>query len=203
MGDSITAGVGATSGQLYWNKLKTKLDLASVTGMGVGGSCLSVTSNYGTQNSPISQRWNTIPSSDLIVIFAGTNDYGHDTPMGTINDATDISFYGALNVIISGLMSTYPSKRIVFMTPLHRYNFGGLTYDYSPNGAGNTLKDYVDAIKAACERYGIPVIDTFSISGLNPVIANIETNYMPDGLHPNDNGHTLIADRTFSLFEDL
>ena len=202
MGDSITAGLTATQGKLYWNVLQQKLGFKKVDGMGVAGSCISITSDYGSQYSPISTRWNTIPDSDLIVIFAGTNDYGHDTPIGSISDATDISFYGALNVIISGLMNLYPTRRIAFMTPLHRLL--NTTYpDTTPNGQGKTLKDYVDAIKNVCEKYGIPVIDAFSFVGINPVIPNMQDDYFNDNVHINDSGHSLLADRIISKIEEL
>lgn len=191
VGDSITAGAGIT--KKYWQLLDDYLQLGTVTDMGIGGSCISVTSNYGTQYNPLATRYNSIPQADLIQIFMGTNDYGHDTPLGTIDDASDISFYGALNVIIKGLQTKYPTSRIVFVTPLHRYGANGLTYDYTQNGAGKTLKDYVDAIKQTCERYSVPVIDLFNISGINPAIPDMKSTYMPDGIHPNDAGHELIA----------
>ena len=72
--------------------------------MGVGGSCVSAKSNYGTGNYPLINRYQNIPDKDLITIYMGTNDYGHNTPMGTIDDTTDVSFYGALNVIIPGII---------------------------------------------------------------------------------------------------
>ncbi len=193
VGDSITVGSGVTAGNRYWELLEDYLQLGNVTDMGIGGSCISVTSDYGTQYNPLATRYNSIPKADLIQIFMGTNDYGHDTPLGTIADTTDISFYGALNLIIPALQTKYPESRIVFVTPLHRYGANGLTYDYTENGAGNTLKDYVDAIKEVCERYSVPVIDLFTISGINPAIADVKTAYMPDGIHPNDAGHELIA----------
>ena len=202
VGDSITYGTGTTDGNIYWQILSEKCHLKNVVGAGVAGSCMSITSNYGSANSPIASRWNSIPQKDIICIFAGTNDYGHDTPMGTISDATDISFYGALNVIIQGLVNKFPSSRLIFITPLHRYNFGGLTYDTVANGEGNTLKDYVDAIKTACELYSIPVIDAFSISGMNPSISGIYSTYITDGLHPNSAGHHLLADRIYPVFKD-
>lgn len=202
MGDSITAGVNTSDGYIYYQMLAVECGFIA-TGMGVGGSCYSVTSDYGTLHDPISTRYTNIPDSDLICLFAGTNDYGHDTPMGTIADTTDISFYGALRVVIGGLIAMYPNRRLVVMTPLHRYNFGGLVYDTDPNGAGNTLEDYVNAIKNVCKLYGVPVIDTFSISGLNPMVNEIYQNYVTDGLHPNAAGHKLIAERVMAYFEAL
>jgi lysophospholipase L1-like esterase len=198
VGDSITAGSGTT--QTYWAMLKEILGLSKMTGMGVGGSCVSAKSDYGTGNSPLINRYTSIPEADLITIFMGTNDWGHETPLGTIDDTTDVSFYGALNVIIPGLMKMYPNSRIIWITPMHRYKFGtskilgtAFTYDHIPNGRDCTLKDYVDAIKEVCERYSIPVIDLFSMSGLHPSIDAHKSTYMPDGLHPNKAGHAKMA----------
>ena len=143
--------------------------------MGVGGSCISGTSNYGSEHSPLIDRFNDIPEADLISIFMGTNDYGHDTPLGTIDDQTDVSFYGALNVIVPALLEKHPNATIVFITPLHRYGYGtntatGMahTYDSAPNGAGHTLEDYVNAIKAVCEKYSVDVIDLYELCDLDP-----------------------------------
>lgn len=198
VGDSITAGSGTT--QTYWSMLESILGLSKMTGMGVGGSCVSAKSDYGTGNSPLINRYTSIPEADLITIFMGTNDWGHETPMGTIDDTTDVSFYGALNVIIPGLITKYPNARIVWITPMHRYGFGTskitgqrFTYDHLPNGRGHTLKDYVDAIKEVCARWSVPVIDLYSMSGLHPYIAAHKSTYMPDGLHPNKAGHEKMA----------
>ncbi len=198
VGDSITAGVGTQ--KTYCEYLNEIISFRSVVKMGVPGSCVSATSDYGSSTSPLIHRYQNIPNADLIVLFMGTNDYGHETPLGTINDTTDISFYGALNSIIPNIISTHPNSQLVVLTPLHRYGFGSskitgeaLTYDHLPNGRGHTLYDYVDAIRNVCVRYAVPVIDLFAVSGINPSIATIKNTYMPDGIHPNDEGHKKIA----------
>ena len=198
IGDSITAGSGTT--KTYWSFLNEILAPESVTGMGVAGSCVSATSDYGTGNSPLISRYTSIPESDIITIYMGTNDYGHETPMGTISDKEDISFYGALNVIIPEIQKAHPNAKLVWITPTHRYGFGTskisgtqFTYDYLPNGRGYSLNDYVDAIKDVCKKYSVPVIDLFNLSGMDPSLSEVRTQYMPDGLHPNVAGHEKIA----------
>ena len=208
IGDSITAGSGTT--KTYWQIMDETLALASMTGMGVSGSCVSSQSDYGTNNSPLINRYSKIPDSDIITIFMGTNDYGHETPLGSIHDAEDVSFYGALNVVIPGIIAAHPDAYIVWITPMHRYGRGNsqilgtpFTYDYLPNGRGHTLKDYVDAIKMVCERHSIPVIDLFSNIGIDPSIQEVRTKYMPDGLHPNAAGHERIASMVIAQLESL
>lgn len=198
VGDSITAGSGTT--KTYCSILDDTLELESMTGMGVAGSCVSATSDYKTSNSPLINRYKSIPDSDIITIYMGTNDYGHETPMGTIDDTEDVSFYGALNVIIPGIQNAHPDALLAWITPTHRYGFGtskmlgtAFTYDYLPNGRGYSLNDYVDAIKEVCEKYDVPVIDLFTLSGMDPSLSEVRTQYMPDGLHPNAAGHEKIA----------
>ena len=122
VGDSITAGSGTE--KIYYQYLSEVLGFGSATAMGVAGSCISSASDYGQSNQPLISRYESIPSADLIVIFMGTNDYGHETPLGTAADTQEGSFYGALNTIIPSLVEKHASSKIVFVTPLHRYGFG-------------------------------------------------------------------------------
>ena len=199
VGDSITAGTGTT--KIYYEYLKESLGLGSVTAMGVPGSCISAASDYGQKNQPLINRYLNIPSADLIVIFMGTNDYGHETPLGAAEDTQDGTFYGALNTIIPALVAKHTSSKIVFVTSLHRYGFGTskilgtkFTYDHIPNGVGAALGDYVDAIKTVCAKNGVSVLDLHTECTLDPSDVEVRSEYMPDGIHPNADGHELIAE---------
>jgi len=207
VGDSITHGSGTT--KLYHAYLEEMLGFSSVTNMGVAGSCISTKSDYGSGNSPLTTRYQSIPDADLIVLFMGTNDYGHETPLGSADDIGDISFYGALNVVIPGIIEAHPNSTFVVITPLHRYGFGtskltgeAFTYDYLPNGRGHNLEDYVNAIKTVCGKWSVPVIDLYTKSGLDPSNPPHYSTYMPDGLHPNEAGHEKIAQIIKEHLED-
>ena len=208
IGDSITAGAGTT--KTYWEYLGEILNPFSIKAMGVSGSCVSALSDYGTSNSPLINRYTSIPDADVITIYMGTNDYGHETPLGSIDDKGDVSFYGALNTIIPGIIAAHPDSRFIWITPTHRYGRGtsgilgtAFTYDYIPNGRGASLKDYVDAIKAVCERHSVPVIDLYQISGIDPSVTEVRSKYMPDGLHPNAAGHQKIAEIIAARLNDI
>ena len=66
-----------------------------------------------------------------------------------------------------------------------------------------TLEDYVDAIISIAGFYGIPVLDLFRTSGIQPRIPVIQEKYMPDGLHPSDAGHAKIAKRLAGFLQAL
>lgn len=207
MGDSITYGTGVSNDNaVYWRRLSEMLGFSSVTGLGVAGSCWSVTSDYGTGHSPISQRWDQIPTdADLVMIFAGTNDWGHSSVLGTVADTTDVSTCGAVATAINGVITANPDVRLAIISPLHRWGFvssASPLYDNMENSQGHTLEDYADAIKETAAAYGIPVIDGFA-TGINPRVTAFHDAYVTDGLHPNDNGHGLLANALRGPIEAL
>lgn len=199
IGDSITYGAGTDT--TYWKYLQENKKIGSINAYGISGSCISSTSDYGNNNSPLVNRYINLPYSDVFVLFMGTNDYGHETPIGNISDTTDISFYGALNIIVSGLQNKYKNSKIIFITPLKRYGFGTskilnqkFTYDTMPNGQEATLNDYREAIINICNKYSLSYIDLYKELPFNPENEADKNMYMPDGLHPNELGHEIISE---------
>ena len=184
IGDSITYGANTT--KTYHAYLNEMIQFSSYSSNGISGRCYSVTSNYETRNNPLAQNIQSIDISnkDLITIFMGTNDFGHNTPLGEITDTTDVSFYGAINYVINYIITNNPSARLILITPLHR--LAGSTYsDKQKNGQDLNLIDYINAIKS--------IIDLYRESGLDPNISSINSTYFADGLHPNASGHERIA----------
>jgi len=84
------------------------------------------------------------------------------------------------------------------MTPLHRVG------EAQKNASsGGVLKDYVNIIREVAEYYSLPVLDLFLKSGIQPEIPEIQEMYVPDGLHPNDKGHFVIAHKLQNFLEQL
>ena len=204
LGDSITEGVGTSDWAVkpFHQLIAKKYGLAAARNYGIGGT------RFAKQKNPsASPRWDLDFSTrfsemdddaSLIVVFGGTNDFGHgDAPLGTPDDRTPETFYGACHYIMSGLLNKYPEARIVFMTPLHR-----ITEDVkNVNGVG--LVTYVNIIKEVASFYSLPVIDLWSESGIQPRVDVIKDKYCPDGLHPNDAGHERMAAVIGAYLENL
>ena len=207
IGDSITYGVGTNTGNRYFEYLNEELLFSGFSSYGISGSCVSSKSDYGTTNTPLINRWETIATAnqdvDLVVIFMGTNDYGHGTPLGTISDSADISFYGALNVIIKGLKDKLPNATICWITPLHRYGYGGFTFDSDLNASNCCLADYTNAIIDVCKKYDIEYFNSFNIPNFNPSDNVIKSKYFPDGLHPNADGHLYLSNHLVKWLNKL
>ena len=211
LGDSITEGHGTSDWgtKPYHQLLKANCGLAEARNYGLGGTKIArlpvVTDHQFDQDFNL-----RAPSMDLdadaIVVFGGTNDFGHGTiPLGTMDDRDVHTFYGGLHTLCLYLIKTYISKPIIFMTPLHRLNE---ILDHNNRvAAGNEnarpLLDFVQAIREVCEFYSIPVLDLYKESGMYGQVWAWCEGHMPDGLHPNDAGHELIAHKLQKFLENL
>ena len=51
------------------------------------------------------------------------------------------------------------------------------------------LADYVEAMRTICKKRGVDVIDLFAMNPLDPD----DKELVPDGLHPSDKGHAIMA----------
>ena len=93
-----------------------------------------------------------------------------------------------------GLMAKYPSATIVFFTPLHRqFSKTNMNNDYTQNSKGHILNDYRDAIIDRCMYYSVPYTDIYTLSGLNPNIAENKAAYFLDIAHLNVAGHKRLG----------
>ena len=200
LGDSITQGVGASSKETnYVSQTGEILNLAAANNYGI--SATRIAPRKISMDPKIDSRWFATrvpemdPDADGIVVFGGTNDFGHgDAPMGTPEDRTEDTFWGACHVLCEKLINRFPKAQIVFMSPLHRENEENAYGSNKPEPVG-TLYDYVEVIKTVTRRFAIPFLDMLQVSGLTPIVPVYKALYMPDGLHPNDAGHEKIAQR--------
>ena len=201
LGDSITEGVGASEEQyIYLNVVAGECGLAAARNYGISGTRIARQDDEELFGNPFCDRYLTMDDdADVIVVFGGTNDYGHGrAPFGTFDDRTGDTYYGAWHVLLSGLLEKYPGGQIVIMTPLHC-----ATEENPSMGNGRPLKDYVRAAKEVAEFYSIPVLDLFAMSGIQPQIPVIREKYCPDGLHPSDAGNRRIAERLAGFLKSL
>lgn len=192
LGDSITEGVG-TSGPdaVYHQRIKEKYGLKFACNYGVSGTRIARQTLPTLDNTKFDLtfelRAETMNrNADAVVVFGGTNDYGHgDAHFGTPDSDDIYTFCGGLNSLIRKLKSDFPKARIVFLTPLHR-----ATEDAPSKPDGKTLVDYVNAMVEICRTHDISVIDLFRLDPLD----RRDPELIPDGLHPSDKGHAIMAD---------
>ena len=197
LGDSITEGVGTSGSQnTYHQLIAKKYGLAEARNYGISGTRFARQYKPTVDNPRFDLDFcgrvdEMEADADLIVVFGGTNDFGHgDAPFGVFEDRSKDTFCGACHELMSKLITKYPNATIVIMTPLHRE-----TEDIPSTGNSRPLSDYVEMIRKTAEFYSLPVIDLWAISGIQPKVDVIKKKYCPDGLHPNDAGHIKMAER--------
>lgn len=207
LGDSITEGCGTSATDKRFTDLIAQQYGAVCRNYGIGGTRIALQHMLSAglvsdRNFP-SRVAEMDPDADAVVVFGGTNDFGHgDAPIGKAEDRTADTFYGALHVLFTSLITKYPEAKIMIITPLHRCNEDDLRGDNKKEDVG-TLYRYVAIIREVAEYYSIPVLDLFACSGLQPKIPIIQQKYVPDGLHPNDAGHEILAEKIAGFLMSL
>ena len=203
-GDSIAQGY-ANGYRSYANYTAEAMgcDLSNTS---IGGSTLAVKSTAPTDRSPLIDRLDQLDTTaDALIINIGSNDWHYSwTPMGDMSSSDKYTFYGALKLLCADLLDRFSGKPVVLCTPIKRIQNNGLAY-YEQNAYGKTMKDYCDAIKEVAEFYGVPVLDLYGECQINPLIESHKTAYFAnaDGVHPNAEGHTIIARRLRGYLSQL
>ena len=175
LGDSITEGVGTTAVNGSHEGYRYTDLFAKNTG--------AVAYNFGISGTRIAKQKTPSVDPRMDMYFALLGDF---------DSRDEYTFYGALHNLILKLIERFPTATIVFLTPLHRRSESFKT-DYLGTGTPPSLKTYSDIIKEVCEYYSIPVLDLYSVSGMQPSVDIIREIYMPDGLHPSDKGAEKLA----------
>lgn len=199
IGDSITAGVGTTENSKRFVNLLGN-DFASAINYGISSTLIADSNSYS--NSFVSRYQNMSNALDYVVVFGGVNDYYHNSPMGTDDSVDTYTFKGALNVMIQGMLTKYVGKDIIFMTPCNSYYLNHSTD--TANSAGNTMQDYVDAIKERCAYHGVAVLDLFEMSGMDVAHNTDQKAYWSsDGVHLSDAGNQRVYERLIGFLRTL
>lgn len=211
LGDSITQGIGASCPENVYHAIVAKQTGAVAKNFGISGTRYA--NQRGTEKRPFLQYEDSNPfyvrvdrmddDADIVVVFGGVNDYSHgDMPIGHFGDTTPDTFYGACYDLYMRLIKKYLGKTIVIMTPLHMVDENKIP-EIKDDGQYGLLVDYVNAIKQVAAYFSLPVLDLYAVSTIQPAIEQVREKYMPDGIHPNDEGHKIVAHKLKTFLEAL
>ncbi len=203
LGDSITQGYGASAGARFSDLIEKRCHLKRANNYGLCGT------RFAKQTAPSSEAYYDYdfcqrclemdPEADIIFVFGGCNDFFHgDAPFGTPDDRTPDTFWGACYTLMRTIIETYPNAVTVFATPLH-----AICEDELHGVQQKPMSAYVDAIRTMAGYFSIPVLDLNRMSGLQPAVPAVMERLMPDGIHPNDAGQSLLADRIIGFLQAL
>lgn len=126
---------------------------------------------------------------DLITFFMGTNNFGRCNSIEETKTSCDSIF--------SAMADKWQTSDIAIILPIQRWGYTGDDVrgpqSTMTNSDGITLRDYCLAIKEIAEKYSFFVLDGYYRSGIIGGENGNTSNYLNDGLHPNDKGNELIA----------
>lgn len=205
IGDSITEGVGTTCLENAYPSVLAKMSGATVYNYGISATRYAYQiEEFHVNTECFIERVARIKEEpDVVLVFGGTNDFGHgDVPFGCDEDRDGYTYVGACHTLYSSLLKKFPNARIVILTPLHRLSENSTVKEIRDIPT-LPLKAYVDAQRRTAEYYGLPIIDLYSISGLQPAVDEIREKYMPDGLHPSDAGAKRLAEVIYAQLLSL
>lgn len=196
LGDSITRGVGDNN--LGWvSHLQQMLPNTTIRNYGISGTTISQFEEHGQEF--VFRFQDMEPDADVIIVFGGINDYNHGLPLGDTKSQGPDTFYGALKLIVSGLIEKYPLADLMFITPIKVSGFKGYPHWSTANSDGRTLSEYRDAIVHVCKTYSVPVLDLFHTSGLTPDIPSAKALLLSDGLHPSPLGYEKVTRKIYNF----
>ena len=180
----------------------------------VGGM---VVINKGVSGSGYHDRFNTIAKSittanpDFITLAWGTNDWqprSTSVPLGVFLSTDTTTVSGCIKYVMDDLLLKFPLTKLAIISPIPRLNNYGL--NASNNSAGFTLKQLSDLLKQYAQHYSVPFLNLYEQSNLPVWIPAANQHYFtaptlttPDGLHPNDAGQRVMADKIKAFLESI
>lgn len=139
---------------------------------------------------------------EILILAFGINDYHAGIALNNERNPLDESTYGgALRSVLTTLQKCYPDMRIVLVTPTYAwYRSKKMTCEEYKTGDAY-LEEYVEEMCSVAEEFGIETIDLY-----HDLYSHQEWEdwklYTEDGLHPNEDGRRLIADRLAACLQE-
>lgn len=193
LGGSLSVKPESNTAKQIWANLLGD----TVVTYGVGGAGFSIKQGHSLQ-----KQADEAGVHDIYVLWASTNDYMKNQPCGhwtdyTVKDGYDSTKLetqcGGINYCIKRLMEKNPRAEIYFFTPVRFFKkeAGYNPYSKEGNKTGLNFAEYIQAQRACCAHYGIPVLDMFNLQGVNEF--NYQLYYLPDKLHMTQAGYRKIG----------
>ena len=142
MGDSYFGGSSLGKEGTWVNLLGGKYEMDFIN-YGIGGSTMS---DYVTDKNPMVIRYKNMAKgdADVILLEGGRNDRSKEVPIGDLDSRDSKTFLGSINIMLDGMLKTYPNALIILVTPWYH------TGKVAATGLSNV--DYANAMRSLAEH---------------------------------------------------
>ena len=143
--------------------------------------------NAAVNGGMIASAVSAVVYADYYTIEHGINDWGHSTPVGTIqdyiNNTKNGTFAANYRQVIDRIFQRNAKARVILCTPRKAYGFNGYLPDHWYDAKnGIYLQEYADMVRAIAAYESFPVADFFAEAGGQRQLANLSYD---TALHPN------------------
>ena len=130
IGDSFVKGHSLSDNQTWLYKLAKRHNMTYYN-YGFNGASIAYDPNdtqYTSIMTQLQSILDTVNETDYIVVLGGHNDSnpslhgGSAIPIGNDTDNVNTTFKGALNILITSLLTKYPNAKLLMMSPFYRRN---------------------------------------------------------------------------------
>ena len=182
VGDSITQATNPDGGYFKnYAEIVAERNGMTVYKDGIGGSTMT---NVEGKNPFCVNRYLNVPADfDILTIWFGWNDNAYAT-VGTIEDTTDTTYYGAYKKVLEYYITTYPTKKIGLIVPYGNSN----------------VERFRVAVRELSAMYGVPCLDLADGKQCSLLWGTASDAQLArraaltyDGTHPNQVGHEYLS----------
>jgi acyl-CoA thioesterase-1 len=204
LGDSITNGAGAfgVTGVTAFRGL-VKARLAEALAREVVVLNAGVNGDIAPQALERLERDVLAPQPDIVTVMFGVNDAGYYRPeTNGFADTPRVElarFRRCMDTITDRILGA--GAKVVLLTPLpmNCHYWGTNLPAYVENGLNYLVRQYAQASREVAAERRVPLVDTYAHFESHPGTEDL----VPDGIHPNPEGHRLIADLLFPVLLDM
>ena len=117
----------------------------NVVNLAKGGATITRVEN-GTDQMFSVDVYKTIPlDADYLTLKFGINDKAYGVSVGSIDDSTDSTFYGAWNIVMEYIVTNLPYCKVGIIIS------NGIT--------GDNAEEYAEATRNIARKWGVPYLD--------------------------------------------
>lgn len=173
LGDSLTEGLGVARSAAFPGHLEKKLQAAGKNWVVINAGISGATS----ASAPSRMRWQMKSKPHVVILALGANDGLRGLDLSSteknLGDAIAIAQKENVRVILAGMM-------------------------LPPNYGAQYAKKFKEMYVHLGQKYKLVKIP-FLLEG----VAGDPKLNLPDGIHPNEKGHEIIAEHVYSAIKDL